>query len=331
MRQKALIIANSRASRLEGRLTQVKSILSQRLQIEVADVPANAEDERAVLQKLAAVDRVIVGGGDGTLHHLLPLLLKARKPIGVLPLGTANDFAKSIGVPAEIQAACNIASGNDLRPVDIGMMNGRPFLNVASLGIAASVSKMQSSRKKRWLRAFSYAVALLQALKRSRPFHAEIHAGGEPVFRGYVLQASIGNGRYHGGGLTSGPNARIDDSLLHIYTVAARRWWQLLPVVPILLLGLHRWARCLKTFDVSECTLITRRSKQATVDGELLDTKERRFYFEVRPQSLKVFAPPLPANQALSGKKIEPSLSTVTSDIDKDVPSSGNRAPAAGV
>lgn len=266
-------------------------MLSARLQVEMVDVPVDPVGARLLLEKLLLVERVIVAGGDGTLHHLLPLLLKARKPVGVLPLGTANDFARSIGLPTNIQAACDVASGPHVRPVDVGLINGRPFLNVASLGVAATVSRMQSREKKRWLRAFSYAVSLMQAVRRCQPFHAEINASGQPDFRGFVLQASIGNGRYHGGGLSSGPDARIDDSLLHVYTVAARRWWQLLPVVPALLLGLHGWTRAVKSFDAAECILVTRRPKRVTVDGELLKTKERRFAFGVVCHALTVFAP----------------------------------------
>lgn len=329
-RPTALLIANSRASRLDGRLAQVISILSKHLAIDVVDVPTDVESEQAVLEKIATVDRVLIGGGDGTLHHLLPLMLQSRKPVAVLPLGTANDLAKSIGVPADIASACAVAYGPHIRSVDIGMMNGKPFFNVASLGLAATVSKMQTPGKKRWLRAFSYAVALTQAIKRSRPFHAEILVGDKPIFDGYVLQASIGNGRYHGGGLSSGPNARIDDSLLHIYTVAARRWWQLLPVIPVLIFGLHGWARSMKSFDVTECTLLTRRPKRATVDGELLETKGQSFHFEVMPQMLTVFVPPAMGSEIVgqSGNAAPNGTPAIES---KNIVNSRNREVAARV
>lgn len=291
MRPTAIMISNARASRLEGRQAEVFALLSEQLKLETAEAPVGPQEERILLDRLATTGRVIVAGGDGTLHHLLPILLKANKPVGVLPLGTANDFAKSIGLPADLRAACDVASGSCVREVDVGMINGRPFLNVASLGVAATVSKMQSRERKRWLRVFSYALSLTQAVRRCRPFHAEIRAAGHPQFRGIVLQASIGNGRYHGGGLSSGPDARIDDNLLHVYTVAARRWWQLFPVVPALLFGLHGWTRGISSFDTTECTLTTRRPKRATVDGELLATKARRFHFYLLSRSLGVFTP----------------------------------------
>jgi diacylglycerol kinase (ATP) len=291
-RPPTLLIMNPRASGLDDGIASALSLLSERLDLNVAETPDDvAGGGDSLANKLNAAERIIIAGGDGTLHRLLPLLLEAGKPIGVVPLGTANDFAKSIEMPLDLQEACEAVSGTTVGNVDVGMINGRPFLNVASLGVATSISRLQSTERKKFLGILSYPVSLVQAVMQAQPFHAKITQSGKTMFQGFVLQASFGNGRYHGGGLRSGPHARIDDGLLHMYTVAARRWWRLLPVIPALIFGLHRSVRHVHAFSAAACSIQTRLRKRVTVDGEVVPTKCHTFDFAIRPGALTVFVP----------------------------------------
>jgi len=292
VQEKAVVVANKEASRVRENLPHALQVLSGRLSIEVSEPPTNEDYTRKLKARMSGADRIIVAGGDGTLHHMLPLLLEQGKPFGILPFGTANDFARSIGVPPDINVACDIASGNTFREIDIGTLNGAPFFNVASLGVASAISRLQTSERKRQWRVLSYAVSLFQAVRNVKPFRASITSDKHPDFKGYVLQTSVGNGRYHGGGLTSGPDAEIDDGLLHVYTVAATRWWQLIHVVPALLLGLHKWASSVDSFNARRCVIKCRSPQRATVDGELLDEKQSTYVFEVHNAALRVYAPP---------------------------------------
>ena len=291
MTSTAVVIVNPHASRAGTQLADALELLSRSLAVEIVGTPDPGADTAGLEHRLKAAERVIVIGGDGTLHHILPLLIRSGKPIGVIPLGTANDFARSVRTPTDLHAACSVAAGNTVKHVDVGLINGQPFLNVASFGVAEAITRLQTRERKRALRVLSYAVSLFQAVRSCKPFRAEIEVSGRPLFKGVVLQASIANGRYHGGGLATGPNARIDDGLLHIYTVAARRWWQLWPVVPALLFGTHKWARCLHTFDAESCTVRTRAARRATVDGELVATKAVSFTFGLRKNAMTVLVP----------------------------------------
>ena len=290
VRETAVIIANSKASRVQEHLPGALKRLSEHLQTEVCEPAFDDESERKLKENLAKADRIIVVGGDGTLHHLLPVLLEQSKPFGILPLGTANDFARSIGVSDDINAACDIASGDRLRSIDVGVLNGRPFINVASLGIATTISQLQTSERKQKWKVLSYAVSLVEAVSCCKPFRATITSTDRPQFKGIVLQTSVGNGRYHGGGLTSGPDAQIDDGLLHIYTVTATRWWQLLHVIPALLFGLHNWASGITSFSAADCVVSCRSPQRANVDGELLADKNASYSFEVMREALRVYS-----------------------------------------
>ncbi|HBM13383.1 MAG TPA: lipid kinase, partial [Rhodospirillaceae bacterium] len=83
------------------------------------------------IAKLPETDAILVGGGDGTISGLLPALLERRETIGILPLGTANDFARGVGIPTTPQAAAKIISEGHRLAVDTGLIADRPFLNVA--------------------------------------------------------------------------------------------------------------------------------------------------------------------------------------------------------
>src|SRR4051794_31585901 len=81
------------------------------------------------------LDRLIVGGGDGTLSTVAPRLASRRVALGVLPMGTANDFARSLGIPADVEGAAEVAAGDHTEAVDLARANDAYFLNVASVGM----------------------------------------------------------------------------------------------------------------------------------------------------------------------------------------------------
>lgn len=256
----------------------------------MAQCPGNEQEKETCRQLMRQSDRVIVAGGDGTLHRVLPLLLSSNRSLAVLPLGTANDFARSVGLPVKLEAACDVAASGPLRPVDIGLVDGHPFLNVASIGLATAVTRGQSLANKRRWRLASYPLALARAVATSRPFRGEIVMSGQTI-EGLFLQVSVGNGRYHGGGLQAGPDAAIDDGLLHIYTIAAASWWKLLPVGPVLLLGQHRWSRSVRAFSVEEAVVRTDRPRTVTADGEIVATTEDVVEVKVVRGALSVAVP----------------------------------------
>ena len=286
----ALLIYNSRASRAAGNISRAFERLSAGLRVTMSQCPGCAREMETCRQLMQRSDRVIVAGGDGTVHRILPLLLSADRPLAVLPMGTANDFARSVGLPATLEAACDVAAAGPLRRIDIGLVDGRPFLNVASIGLATAVTRAQSGARKRLWRLASYPLALARAVGTSRPFRGEIMMPGRTI-EGLFLQASFGNGRYHGGGLQAGPDAAIDDGLLHVYTIAAARWWKLLPVAPALLLGLHGWSSSVRAFAVERAVVRTVRPRTVTADGEIVGTTEVGVELKVVRGALSVAVP----------------------------------------
>ena len=236
-------------------------------------------------------DLVIVGGGDGTLNCAAPGIVETGLPLGVLPLGTANDLARTRGIgPDPVSAARTIVEGR-LRAIDLGEVNGRLFFNVASIGFSAELAReLTREAKKRW-GTLGYALAGARLLARTRPFTAFIEHDGETL-KVKTVQIAVGNGRHYGGGLTMDPDAQPDDGCFHVYSLEVDHWWRLVALAPYLKRGTHGSWRDVRAFTTSEVTIRTRRARSVNTDGEL--TTATPAVFRVRPKAVRVFTPATP-------------------------------------
>jgi diacylglycerol kinase (ATP) len=235
------------------------------------------------------VDLVVIGGGDGTLNGAADGLMDTQLPLGILPLGTANDLARTLGLPTELTEACRIIAAGHVRRIDMGRVNDRYFFNVASIGLSTAVARgLTRDAKSRW-GVLAYAVTALRALWQMRPFHAEIRTEGETIHV-KTVQIAIGNGVYYGGGMIIAADAAIDDNKLYLYSIEVRRWWQVLALFPALRAGNLQHFKQVRTLRGQAFEVTTRRSRRVNTDGELTTRTPARFH--VVPQALSVFVPP---------------------------------------
>lgn len=206
------LIANERAG---SRTT--RAALETELRGLGADVrcfgPHQLDDAVAV-----APDRLVAAGGDGTIGAAAGAAADAGIPLAVIPAGTANDFARGLEIPADIPAACRIAvEGATLRRLELGRMDGRPFVNVASTGLAAEAAERAEALKPR-LGPLAYLLGALWAGARSAPVGCRVSANGQEVFAGEAWQVIVAvSGRFGGG--SSVDAADPDDGLLDVAVV----------------------------------------------------------------------------------------------------------------
>ena len=289
-----LVLFNPHASRAEAALPALSRWFSENCHALIVVASSKKECKRELEAHGEEADLIVIGGGDGTISTALPQLLKVKKPFAVLPLGTANDFARTIGLPANpIQAAEVALTGQEHR-IDVGFVNDHPYLNVASVGVASRVAALQSKELKRKWRVAAYAIALMQAIRDLRPFFIDLDLDGAPAWSGAVYQISVGNGRYHGGGLMVAENAAIDDGKLDLYIVHPGWFWQLVASVTHLKFGLAK-PDVLKRLTATTVSLRTDQPRTVDADGEL--ATETPAKFEVRSKALTVMVPrALPPN-----------------------------------
>ncbi len=236
-------------------------------------------------------DLVIVGGGDGTLNGAAEGLFDTSLPLGVLPLGTANDFARTLGIPTDPLAAARLIVEGRPHHVDLGEVNGHAFLNVASIGFSADLARELSAKAKKKWGKLGYGITAARLLAQSRLFTAYIeHDGTIETVR--TLQASVGNGRHYGGGMTVSQDATADDGTLDFYSLEVDHWWKLLLLLPSLREGTQgRWSD-VRTFRTTEVVIRTRKPRPVNTDGEL--TTWTPAHFTIRPAAIRVYAPETP-------------------------------------
>ncbi|RIL04930.1 MAG: lipid kinase [Proteobacteria bacterium] len=248
--------------------------------------PRAADALGAALRAAAPhADAFAVGGGDGTLHAALPALLAIARPLGVLPLGTANDFAASLGLPADVDAAVAVIAAGRSARVDLGAVNGRPYLNAASIGLGAEVTRHLTRERKQRLGALGYPLTALERWRASRPFAAKLRwDGGERVLR--TRQISIANGPRQGGRVAN-PAGGLATGRLALACLTARSPWRALVAMLALRLGLGEQADGVVALEAPRFEVTTRRSLEISADGEIVGRTPA--VFEAWPGALEVF------------------------------------------
>jgi YegS/Rv2252/BmrU family lipid kinase len=289
LHRRALFIVNTKSRQgLDAADAAAEALERRGLQLSREECLDPQALRTAICRSADSVDMIVLGGGDGTLNAAAPALIKAGLPLGILPLGTANDLARTIGIPLELEAAAQVIVDGKARPIDLGEVNGHPFFNVASIGLSVDVTReLTRDLKQRWGK-LGYAVATCRALWRMRPFSAEIRHEGQ-VHRVRTLQIAVGNGRYYGGGMTIDEEAEIDDGLLNLYSLEFESLWKLALVYPAFRSGRHGVWHEVRTGTFREGELRTRRPRPVNTDGELTTQTPARF--RVLRQAITVLVP----------------------------------------
>ena len=291
--QKALLLVNRHARRGQVALVDAINFLKELglvLIEESSDHPGQLSNLIRSYQD--KVDLVIIGGGDGTLNAAIEGLIATRLPFGILPLGTANDLARTLGIPNDLSQACQVIARGVTKQIDVGKVNDKYFFNVASLGLSVQITqKLTKEAKRRW-GLLAYAATTLQVIWQSRPFRAEILTPGAAL-RVRTIQIAVGNGRHYGGGMVIAQDAAIDDQRLDLYSLETKQWWQILALLPTMRKGNHAMLPGVRALQGQEFEIRTSRPRSINTDGEI--TTHTPAKFSVIPKALAVFVSPNPA------------------------------------
>jgi diacylglycerol kinase (ATP) len=287
MKRRALLLINPHA-----RLGQqdLATLPLQSLELVLPDPDITLT--QAIYDHRNRVDLVIVGGGDGTLNRVADALVATGLPLAILPMGTANDLARTLGIPSSLAAACQvITQGRPLR-IDLGCINGKHFFNVASLGLSVEITqRLDPNLKRRW-GVLAYAIAALgvgwEKLWGQTTLSAEIHQAGQ-VTAVHTLQIAIGNGRYYGGGMAVAPNAAIDDQRLDLYSWEMQPGWRSLSLLPRLRSGNYGGMAAVRSLQGQVFSIYTDRPCAINTDGEVTTMTPAHVW--LKPQALTVLGP----------------------------------------
>ncbi len=291
MSHRALLLVNRHSRQGQQRLPEAISCLEKLGFNLIEESTEHPQHVPEVIQKYKhQVDMIIIGGGDGSLNAAVDALVNTQLPLGILPLGTANDLARTLGIPSSIPEACKIIAQGQQRYIDLGLVNEKYFFNVASLGVSVKITQQLTKQAKRRWGIFAYLFIALQVMWEAKPLSAEIRLQGKSI-RTKTVQIAVGNGLYYGGGMAVVHDAKIDDQRLDIYSLEMQHWWQIIPLLPAMRRGRHFNSKSVRAFHAQEIEIYTRKPQPINTDGEI--TTYTPACFRVIPKALGVFAPAL--------------------------------------
>jgi diacylglycerol kinase family enzyme len=217
---------------------------------DVLELPPDRSDEAA----RAGVERIVVAGGDGSIGPAAAAAGEAGVPLAVIPAGTANDFARAMGLPDELAAACRLAlSGETTRRLELGRVGDRPFVNVTSAGLPPAAARKAKGLKGA-LGPLAYTAGALRAGLGARPVRCSVVCDGTPVHDGEAWQVTAACTGAFGGG--AAVDADPADGALDLVVIPAGSR-----------LGLLRRAYGLRSGRIQDQTGVRACRRQATVTG----------------------------------------------------------------
>lgn len=258
--------------------------------IEVREVPSpkamTSEARRAAEDGL---ERIVIAGGDGSLHHAIRGLAGTECALGIVPLGTGNDLARALGAPLEPLAALRAALHAPWHTIDLGRVGGVPFAGVAGVGIDGEVNRRLAAFRALPAK-LAYAAATFRAVVSYAPPAIEIDYDGA-TFVGPVLLAAFANSPWFGGGMHIAPTARLDDGQLDLVIVRPVGLATLLRVFPRVYRGQHLDHPAVRTARLREARLRSATPWTVYADGEpIAACGPEGCSIDVWPQALRVVA-----------------------------------------
>ncbi|MBI6897038.1 lipid kinase YegS [Pseudomonas putida] len=282
--RKALLILHGKQAGNEEVRAAVGQLRERGWTLDVRLTWEGGDAQRLVGEALAAgYGQVVAGGGDGTLRDVAEAmgLAATQASLALLPLGTANDFARAAGVPLEPQAALDLLEV-PARPIDLGRVGDQLFLNMATGGFGSQVTANTSEDLKKVLGAAAYLFTGLSRFSELQAASVELQGPGFQ-WQGELLALGIGNGRQAGGGHVLCPEATVDDGLLDIGILPAPQ--EVAGALRDLLAGDGLFVRArLPWVEIKGA-----QGLDMNLDGEPLQAASLRF--EAVPQALRVHLP----------------------------------------
>lgn len=239
-------------------------------------------------------EALVAGGGDGTINAVASALVGTDRPLGILPLGTLNHFAKDLQIPLELEAAAQtIMAGWTVR-VDVGEVNGLVFLNNSSLGIYPHLVVAREGHQRRGLSKWlAFGLAVLSVLYRYPTLRVRLHIDEQEQVRTTPM-LFVGNNAYEWEGLNMGARMRLDQGVLSVYVLHQTRRWELPPLFLRLFIRTRREAIGLDALNTTELRVEPwrmRRRVRVALDGEVT-VLPTPLHYRIRPAALRVIVPP---------------------------------------
>lgn len=248
----------------------------------------------------AGYDRIIAAGGDGTINEVLNGIAPNfdKVEFGIIPLGTGNDFARSINMPKELDDALKIFAMNQTRLIDVVRVQSetsdltRYYLNVSAGGFSGLLNEKLTDDMKQTWGPLAYVRAASSALPDLTEYHTWLSFDDEEPHEVPTYNLVVANARYVAGGIPVAPQAVLDDGLLDVVIIPVASMVQLATLIPLILLGNHTTSDLIEVRRARKVRIKSTPGMWFNVDGELVGNEPATF--EIIPRALKVIVGPEP-------------------------------------
>jgi diacylglycerol kinase (ATP) len=272
-RKKILLFYNPYAG--SGLFRNNLDLIIERLQAKKYQViPVRAAKGRSIDQALSEMNqaefsRILIAGGDGTINICVNAMIanKIDLPIGILPVGTANDFAYYFALPTEVNAALDLALGKHFTFADVGVCNGRHFINVTALGNVVDVSQKTDPNLKNALGIFSYYLMSVSQMVNLKPLPVKLITPDE-TYEEEMFFMVVMNGKSAGGLKTLSPDSDINDGKMDVILFRETPIMNVLPLIIEFAQGKHLSNKHALSFQTSQLRIESPVEISTDVDGE---------------------------------------------------------------
>ncbi len=233
---------------------------------EAVEDPSKLSDEvRKAVE--AKVPMVIVGGGDGSISSSVDYVVGTDTVFALLPLGTANSFARTVNIPLDVAGAVGVITGGQSKKIDLGMIDDDYFANCAAIGLSPLIAESVPHGLKKWLGRPGYLAWAALQMARFKPFRLKISEGDE-VTEMDALEVRIANGRFHGGAELV--ETAVDDGEIVIQVIEGRLPLKLLWSWGMSLGGPSQVKGTVREFRGRQFRVVTDPPLSISIDGEVL-------------------------------------------------------------
>ena len=315
-----VVILNANAG--AGKALRLRPALGEWLRRHHPGVPLQMSESpheaRRALQALPRASRVVLVGGDGSVHHLLPGLIQGGHELALVPAGSGDDSARALGIHGlPVGRALSRALTGQAVPADIGWASTeheeRPFFSSLGAGFDAAVAQ-RALRGPSWLRGQPrYLLATLREVAALRLFHGRVHVDDVLLHEGQLLFASTLNTATYGGGLPAVPHARIDDGQLNVLLAGRFSRLSTLAMLPRLMMGRHLGHAQVRTVAFEKMLIESDTPMPLAADGEPMQDATT-VVVRVGKQVLKV----VPAHDGLRANSSRTKRTTSLSNVSTE-------------
>ena len=268
--RRAVLIVNTRARSGASAYEQARQLLERRGFTLDASFPMQepALLSETVTQVLAEGHAfLVIGGGDGTISAAVSALAGKHATCGLLPLGTANSFARSLGLPLDLEAAVDVLATGRTKDVDLGKINERYFTTAAAIGLSSEIQRRKPDTLKSLLGRFAYPAIASMVLPSFKPFTCMLTGDGERRDFPAALEVRIANAPYEGG-IDAAPDASVTSGDLVVHIVTGSSKWRLVKTWGKIVMGLDPDGPGYETFRAKHLHIATDPAQYINVDGE---------------------------------------------------------------